>query len=267
MDIRLLALDLDGTLTNSEKIITPRTREALMEAQKRGIRLVLASGRPTEGISPLAEELEMGRYGGFILSYNGAEIREVGSGRLLVQQTLPADTIPVIAGLAREYGIGVLSYGDGAVITEHPDDPYIQLECRINRIPCRPVENFEKALTHPVPKCLMTGEGDYMGQILPRIQEALPGLSVYRSEAYFIEIMPQGIDKARSLAELLRQLNLTASQLAACGDGYNDISMIAFAGLGVAMANARPEVQKVARVITTSNDEDGVAEAVYRWML
>lgn len=267
MNYRLLALDLDGTLTNSQKIITPKTRETLLQAQQQGLRIVLASGRPTEGILHLARELQMQEYGGFVLAFNGARVLDLAAGEILWQQTLPPGRIPLIAGLARQYGVGVLTYLDGAVLTETPEDPYIGIECRVNGIPCRRAEDFAAAVTGPVPKCLMTGDGDHMAVIEPLIREALPDLSVYRSEPYFLEIMPKGVDKARTLEQLLRHLGLTRQQLAACGDGFNDVSMVAFAGLGVAMANANPAVLEVADAVTLSNDEDGVAEAVRRYML
>lgn len=267
MNYQLLALDLDGTLTNSQKIITPRTKSALMEAQRKGLRLVLASGRPTQGILPLAGELELARYGGFVLSFNGARILDLQGDRILWEETLLPERIPGIYALAAAYGVSVLTYQDGRVVTETPGDPYIELECRVNGMPCQQVPSFVEAVKAPVPKCLMTGEGRRMEQIEEKVREALPGLSVYRSEPYFIEIMPQNIDKARALEKLLSLLGVPQRQLAACGDGFNDISMIAYAGLGVAMANAVPAVQAAADAVTLSNDEDGVAEAVYRYMM
>lgn len=98
-------------------------------------------------------------------------------------------------------------------------------------------------------------------QTLLRLQGRI---SVYRSEPYFLELVPPGIDKARSLAVLLERLGLTREEMVAMGDGYNDLSMIRFAGMGVAMANAQEPVRKAADYITLSNDEDGVAVAVER---
>lgn len=265
MKYKLLALDIDGTLTNSQKMITPKTKAALMDAQKKGLRLILASGRPTEGVLPLAKELEMEKYGGFILSYNGARVIDLSSGKIVYEKTLDPDIIPVIGELAHKYHIGVLTYVDGCVITETPEDPYIQTEARINKLPLRKVENFAAAVTEKEPKCLMTGDGDYMGKIEPEIAAALGNLSVYRSEAFFIEIMPENIDKAVSLGKLCEYVGATREELAACGDGYNDMPMIRYAGLGIAMANAKEPVREAADVITLSNDEDGIAYALEQY--
>jgi hypothetical protein len=265
MKYKLLALDIDGTLTNSQKVITPKTKAALMEAQQKGLRLILASGRPTDGVRPLAKELEMEKYGGFILSYNGARVIDLGTEQVVYEKTLDPKIIPVIGDLARKYHIGVLTYVDGCIITETPDDPYIQLEARINGLPLRAVENFAAAVTEKEPKCLMTGDGDYMGKIEPEIAAALGDLSVYRSEAFFIEIMPENIDKAVSLEKLCAYAGVTREELAACGDGYNDIPMIQYAGLGIAMANAKDPVKEAADVITLSNDEDGIVHAMEKY--
>ena len=265
MKYKLLALDIDGTLTNSQKQISPKTRQALMEAQQKGLRLILASGRPTDGIRPLARQLEMDKYGGFILSYNGARVIDLSNEQVVYEKTLAPEIIPVIGELAHKYKIGVLTYVDGAVITETPEDPYIQLEARINGLPLKGVENFAAAVTEKEPKCLMTGDGEYMGKIEPEIAAALGNLSVYRSEAYFIEIMPENIDKAVSLEKLCEYVGVAREELAACGDGYNDMPMIRYAGLGIAMANAKEPVREAADVITLSNDEDGIAAALEKY--
>lgn len=267
MNYKLLALDIDGTLTNSEKIITPKTRQALIDAQKKGVRLILASGRPTEGVLPVAKELEMEKYGGLILSYNGARVIDLANNKVVYEKTLPAEIIPVISDLAHQYRLGVLTYVGGAVITETPNDPYIQLEARINKIPLRGVKDFVSAVTEKEPKCLMTGDGNYIGEVEPEIAKALEGLSVYRSESFFLEIMPENIDKALSLEKICEYTGVKREELAACGDGYNDIPMIRYAELGIAMANAKEPVKEAADAVTLSNDEDGIAAAIEKYFV
>jgi Cof subfamily protein (haloacid dehalogenase superfamily) len=98
--------------------------------------------------------------------------------------------------------------------------------------------------------------------------EVLKGrMEVYRSEPYFLELVPKGIDKAQSLAVLLEEIGMTREEMIACGDGFNDLSMIKYAGLGVAMDNAQPTVKEAADFITHSNDADGVAHVVERFYL
>lgn len=259
----LLVLDLDGTLTNSKKEISPRNLQTLLRLQQNGVRLVLASGRPTFGIAPLADALHMKEYGGFILSYNGGEIIEWGTGRLLYKNLLPDDVLPVLYTAAVRNNQAILTYDNEYILTENPDNEYVHKEAFLNRMKIRAVDDFLEAAPRPLPKCLIVGDPDRLIRTETELSLRLQGqISVYRSEPYFLELVPMGIDKAQSLSVLLDKLGLTREAMVAMGDGYNDLSMIKFAGMGVAMANAQEPVKQAADYITLSNDEDGVAAAV-----
>ena len=256
----LIALDLDGTLTNSKKEVTKYTKDCLLRLQEAGAQIALASGRPTYGVTPLAQELLLPRYEGYILSYNGGKITACSTGKTLFRQQLPDGAIPRLAALRDELSLELLTYEGTCIITEDPENPYVQKEAAINRMEVRKISSFADYVTFPVTKCLMVGEGSYLASVESYAAQQLgEDFSVYRSEPYFLEIVPQGIDKARSLERLLSSLSLKKENLLAFGDGYNDISMLRYAGLGVAMANASEEVKKAANRITLSNDEDGVA--------
>ena len=260
---RLLVLDLDGTLTNSKKEISPRNRQTLLRLQQEGVRLVLASGRPTYGIAPLADALQMKEHGGFILSYNGGEIIEWGIGRLLYKNLLPDDVLPVLYTAAVRNGQAILTYDNEYILTESPDNEYVRKEAFLNKMKIRAVDDFLEAAPLPLPKCLIVGDPDRLIRTEAELSLRLQGqISVYRSEPYFLELVPMGIDKAHSLSVLLDKLGLTRETMVAIGDGYNDLSMIRFAGLGIAMANAQEPVKQAADYITLSNDEDGVAAAI-----
>ena len=266
-NFRLIALDLDGTLTNSDKIVTPRTRQALLRAQDLGAKVVLASGRPTYGIAPIAECLEMNERGGYVLAYNGGKIIEWKSKDVVYEKFLPADVVPVLHGYAREHHFALLGYNGTDIVTEMPDDQYVKEESRINKMPIRQVDELPLALeTHPA-KLLMTGHPSAMEAAEQELL-ALVGnrMDLFRSAPFFIELVPKGIDKALSLQRLLADINLTAADLIAFGDGYNDLSMLRLAGLGVAMANAVPEVRADADYVTLSNDNDGVGVALEKWI-
>ncbi len=261
----LLVLDLDGTLTNSKKEISPRNLQTLLRLQQSGVRLVLASGRPTYGIAPLADALHMKEYGGFILSYNGGEIIEWGTGRLLYKNLLPDDVLPILYTASVRNEQAILTYDNEYILTESPDDEYVRKEAFLNKMQIRAVDDFLAAAPLPLPKCLIVGDPDRLIRTEAELSLRLQGqISVYRSEPYFLELVPMGIDKAQSLSVLLDKLDLTREAMVAMGDGYNDLSMIKFAGMGVAMANAQEPVKQAADYITLSNDEDGVAVAVER---
>lgn len=268
MEYKIIVLDLDGTLTNRDKIITPRTKAALMEIQKMGKIVVLASGRPTYGVMPLAKELKLDEYGGYILSYNGAKIINCLSGETIFARELPTDTNQKIIRLAKEHGVNLLTYDGDMVVTPDAADRYVQIESAINHLDVKQVDDLEAYVTYPVVKFLMLDDGDYLAMVEPKVKAALGrDFSIFRSEPYFLEILPKGVDKALSLARLLETLHLTKEEMICCGDGYNDLSMIRFAGLGVAMENAVLPVRNAAGYITASNDHDGIAQVIEKFML
>ena len=268
MEYKILVLDIDGTLTNSKKEITPRTRAALKKAQEKGVKLVLASGRPTYGIMPVAKQLELEEYGGYILSFNGGRIINAQTGEVIYQKTLPADMPALLYDMSREYKTNIMTYLEETVITPKKDDQYVELESRINKMEVREVEDFKSFVNFPVTKCLMVEDGEYLAEVEKKVKARLGDtLSVLRSEPFFLEIMPKNIDKAYSLGKLLEHLGMEREQMIACGDGFNDRSMIEFAGLGVAMANAQEPVKAAADHVTVSNDEDGVAVVVEQFIL
>lgn len=260
---RAIALDLDGTLTNDEKEVTTDTHNALKQAQKHGAHIILASGRPTYGIEPVARCLELEKDGGFILSYNGGKIVDCKTNEELYSKNLPSDIIPTLHDYAKHTGHALLGYAGKEIVTETPDDQYVIEESRINKMPIRRVDNLMDHIDRHPTKLLMTGEPTAMIAAEEELQAIVGGrMDVFRSAPFFIELVPKGIDKAQSLLRLLDRLNLTPSDMMAFGDGYNDLSMLKLAGMGVAMANAAPEVRAEADYITSSNNEDGVAAAV-----
>lgn len=268
MAYELIVLDIDGTLTTSEKIISDTTYRAIMAIQERGHKVVLASGRPTPGILPLAKQLKLDEYGGYILSFNGAKIINCQTGEVIYQKTLPDGVLPELYQAALEYQVGILSYEADSIIAGTDIDCYIKKEADINHIPYHKVENFPEYITWEVNKCIMTADGDYLATVEEKMKKRFGNiLSIYRSEPFFLEIMPHNVDKADSLGKLLDYLGLSREQMISCGDGYNDLTMIQYAGMGVAMANARDIVKKHADYITLSNDEDGVAHVIDRFML
>lgn len=261
-------MDLDGTLTNRDKIITDHTKRVLMEAQKRGKRVVLASGRPTYGVMPLAEELELDKYGGYILSFNGGIITDCCTREVVFQKELPVEANSRIVELSITERVDILTYQNAMIITNNPDCPYAKLESQINHLKLRKVENMAEYVDFAVPKFIMLDDGDYLAMVEARVKAALgKNFSVYRSEPYFLEILPKGIDKAQSLGKLLELLGFEREEMIACGDGYNDLSMIRFAGLGVAMENAVLPVRNAADYVTFSNNDEGVAHVVEKFLL
>lgn len=268
MNYKMIVLDLDGTLTNRDKIITERTKRVLLEAQKKGKKVVLASGRPAYGVLPLAEELELDKYGGYILAFNGGIIMDCCTREVVFQKKLPLETNRRIAKLAADERVDIMTYQDAMIITNNPDSPYAKLESQINHLKIKKVEDMGTYVDFAVPKFIMMDDGDYLAMVEARVKAALgKNFSVYRSEPFFLEILPRGIDKAQCLGHLLERIDMNQEEIIACGDGYNDLSMIRFAGLGVAMENAVLPVRNAADFVTRSNNDDGVAHVVEKFLL
>ena len=176
--------------------------------------------------------------------------------------------LPYLYECAQKNQFAILTYDGEYVLTETPDDEYLIKEAKLNGMKIKKVDNFLAAVKHPIAKCLIVGDPDRLAILEKEMHEHLKDqMGVFRSEAYFLELVPKGIDKAQSLAVLLKEINMTKDEMIAIGDGFNDLSMIKFAGLGVAMANAQDVVKENADYITLSNEEDGVAHVVRKFIL
>ena len=246
-EIKVLALDLDGTLTNDQKEVTPRTRAALDAAIERGVTVVLASGRPTAGITPLAKDLGLDKKGGCILSYNGGKIVDCRTGETLA----------------------ILTYSSEGIVCERETDPWAAKETFTTKLPMIHVDDLASYVDYPVCKLLIPLDPARRDAVCAAGREQFAGRAdLYPSSPFFIEAVPLGVAKDSSLAALLERMGLTRDNLMACGDGLNDCSMIAYAGVGVAMQNAEQPVKDAAVYVTAAdNNHDGVAEAVEKFIL
>lgn len=263
---KALVLDIDGTLTNSKKEISAATRQAIQELMMRGQKVILASGRPTPGMRRYARELELDKYGGYLLSFNGAKIVDCYTEEIIYQRLLPLTLLPGLYRFAKENGCGLITYLGNDVISAFPPDEYVELEARINGLPVKEKANFLEFVDFDINKCLMTAEPEKAELLEEQLQERYGSdASIYRSEPFFIEIMPQNVNKAASLDKILPVLGVSREDTVCCGDGFNDISMIEYAGVGVAMGNAQQVVKDAADYVTASNDEDGLIQVIDKY--
>lgn len=263
MGKQALVLDIDGTLTNSKKEITPATKAAIQDLMQKGKKVILASGRPTPGMRRYEAELELEKYGGYLLSFNGARVVDCRTGDIVYQKMLPLSLLPGLYHFAKEHGCGLITYLGNEVISAFSADKYVEIEARINGLPVREVSNFLEFVDFDINKCLMTAEPEAAEQFEEELKSRYGQVaSIYRSEPFFIEIMPQNIDKAATLNQMLPSIGCTRDDTVCCGDGFNDISMIRYAGVGVAMGNAQPAVKEAADYITATNDEDGLVQVI-----
>ena len=267
MSYKLLVLDIDGTVTNAKKEVTEKTRQAIIHLQERGIPVAIASGRPSQGVRKVAKTLELDRFGSYIMPFNGARILNFKTGECVYEKTLPLHLPARLWRDALDNGIGIITYQNDEILSGTEPDKYMTIEADINQLPIVHKKDFGTYVNFPVNKCLMTGEPQDLEALEPLLaQKYCHEAQVFRSEPYFLEITPKNVDKAYCLRHLLEILGIKREEMVCCGDGFNDVSMIQYAGLGVAMANAQERVKEVADYITRcDNDHDGIAEVIEKF--
>lgn len=269
MKYKLLVLDVDGTLLNEEKAISKRTLAALLKVQQMGVRIALASGRPTYGLLPIAKSLELGLYGGFILSYNGSQIIDAKNGEVLFERRINPEMIPYIEKKAIKNGFALFTYHDDTLLTNTPDNVHVREEAALNNLKLIAEEEFSTAIDFAPCKCMLVSDDEEaLTNLENHWKKRLDGvLDVFRSEPYFLEVVPCTVDKANTLAVLLEYLDIRRDEVLAIGDGVCDVAMIQLAGMGVAMGNSVDSVKICADYTTDTNGNDGVAQAVEKLIL
>ncbi len=268
MSYEIIALDIDGTLTNSQKEITSRTKEALIEAQKLGKKVVLASGRHNSGMKDVAEELELDKYGGYIMAFNGGKVINAKTGEVISSVNFPHQYIEPVYNCVKDENITVITYEDDLIVMNDKVNDYTHVEAKILKMDSKVVENFLEYVTFEVNKLLLVGEPEIIDKYEKILVEKYKGyFDVFKSCPFFLEVMPFGVNKGASLSAMLSKLGYTREQLIACGDSYNDMTMIGYAGLGVCMKNGEKDVKKIADLIADTNDNDGVARIVEEYLL
>lgn len=269
MKYKLLVLDVDGTLLNDEREISKRTLAALLKVQQMGVRIVLASGRPTYGLMPPAKTLELGNYGGFVLSYNGCQIIKAQNGEILFERRINPEMLPYLEKKARKNGFAIFTYHDDTLITDSPDNEYIKNEALLNNLKIIREDEFSTAIDFAPCKCMLVSDKEKaLIGLEQHWEKRLAGtLDAFRSEPYFLEVVPCGVNKANTLGALLEHLGVTREEVIAVGDGVCDVTMLQLAGMGVAMGHSQDSVKVCADYVTASNEEDGVALAVEKLIL
>lgn len=269
MKYKLLVLDVDGTLLNDEREISKRTLAALLKVQQMGVRIVLTSGRPTYGLMPLAKTLELGNYRGVVLSYNGCQIIKAQNGEILFERRINPEMLPYLEKKARKNGFAIFTYHDDTLITDSPDNEYIKNEALLNNLKIIREDEFSTAIDFAPCKCMLVSDKEKaLIGLEQHWEKRLAGtLDAFRSEPYFLEVVPCGVNKANTLGALLEHLGVTREEVIAVGDGVCDVTMLQLAGMGVAMGHSQDSVKVCADYVTASNEEDGVALAVEKLIL
>ena len=266
---KLIALDIDGTLLNSEKKITNEVFNSIQEAKKVGAKVVLSTGRPLPGVTPLLDELNLNDDGDYVICFNGAVVQEVKSKKVLSNIEMCHDDFVLINNLAKENNTHVhINTPTNLIIPEETPNKYTIHEATLNNIDI--VSMKEEDINDDITYCkvMIIDEPEKLEEVLENIpKELFDKYTIVRSAPFFLEFLNKNANKGNALKELCKNINIPISKSIAVGDEENDQHMIKMAGLGVAMGNARDSIKEIANYVTCSNNEHGVAKVIDKFIL
>ena len=263
--IKLVAIDMDGTLLNSKKELLEETKQYFKDFHKKETEtlLVLCTGRPETGIRPYLKDLGYLEENHYIISQNGANIYESRTGKRVMDAFLDSAAIQKWIELGKKHGISVMGAGvDYYYCFDQEPTEWMEFDVKLvsgklKRIPT------EESLNTDFYKILLMGDEEQLNEFETFIpQEWRDEFYVVRSQKYLVEVLTKGVNKAFGLEKLAQKLNIEPSEIAAIGDAANDIEMLEYAGLAIAMGNASEEVKSIADIVTDTNENNGVIKAI-----
>lgn len=264
MKYKLIVLDVDGTMLNSNRELTKRTAQTLRKVQQMGIRVALASGRPTYGILPLAQAIDLGIYDGYIISYNGAQVMEAKTGQIIFERRIDPQMVPYLEKKAAKMGLTMAYYDGNEVVSTDITNPHIVDEAEMNGMTLRQDDVLSLSMDDwPAEVMLVSDNEEALSSLEQHMQRHLNGvMDTIHSNPYYLEIVGYQVGKSYAMSALVQKMGIGLDEVLAIGDGEADINMIQMAGTGVAMANATEGVRRCADFTTLSNDQDGAALAI-----
>lgn len=264
---QLIALDMDGTLLNEDKNISKKTYETIMALKALGKRVILATGRPIHGVRRYIHELDLLDEDDYVVTYNGALVQSTKDCRVLLDVPLSISAYQELYELSQELGVNIHALTNDSVLTPK-NNPYTELESNINQIPTVviPVEEISDDII--IVKVMFVDAPEILDQIIIKLPQWVKDkYTIVRSAPFFLEFLDPKVNKGAGVHAITKALGLKQSQVICVGDAGNDLAMIEYAQLGVAMGNASDDLKSAADYITLSNQEDGVAHVIEKFML
>ncbi|KAA1188586.1 sugar-phosphatase [Photorhabdus heterorhabditis] len=268
MSIKLIAIDLDGTLLNESHQITPPVKQAIHYARKQGIHIVLASGRPFTGIQRYLQELALNETSSYCISNNGSVVHQANDGEHLLENLLDFEDYLFFESLSREIGVHLHALEFNKIYTANRDiSPYTVREAFLTDTPliyC-PINEMDNEMRFT--KLMMIDHPNILSDAINFIPvDAYEHYTLMQSSPYFLEILSKEVNKGTAIKAIADHLGITRDKIMCIGDHNNDLAMIEFAGIGVAMGNAEQSVKDIAQFITATNEQDGVAIAINKFL-
>lgn len=263
---KLIAVDMDGTLLREDKTISDRTKKAIHKAVQKGVKVVLASGRPIEGLERYLEELQLLSDEDYVMSFNGSIIQNAKTKEIVSKNILKGSDLKRLYKLAKEIGVNIHAFTKNGCVTPHMNE-YSELEGRINGIQVAEIDYNTIEDDEDVIKVMMIDPEPVLEEAIKRIPKAYyDDFTVVRSAPYFLEFLNKQSSKGTGVKALGEYLGIKQEEIICIGDAGNDLDMIQFAGLGVAMGNAFEEVKEAADYVTSNNESDGVAHVIEKFI-
>ncbi|MGY3724281.1 hypothetical protein SAMN05421767_12310 [Granulicatella balaenopterae] len=269
MSIKLIAIDIDGTLLNSERMITPRVNEAIQKARQQGVYVVLCTGRPLPGVQDQLQELDLINDRDFVVTYNGSLVQRTGDGHTYCHFTLDYSDLEEVAKQAKHHPIHFHAIDQEVIhVTTEDIGEYSYHEHQLVNMPISHKPQEEIDPTSEFTKMMFVEKAELLEPFIAQLPTSFTEkYTLLRSAPYYLEVLNKDASKGKAVAKLAEILGLTSDEIMCLGDNENDMDMITYAGMGVAMGNAVESVKKVANFITATNDEDGVAVAIEKFVL
>ncbi len=267
---KLIALDIDGTLLNSKKEVTKEVFDAIQMAKKKGVKVVLSTGRPLPGVQSLLKELKLNDEENYVVTFNGGLVQEISSQEVISNIEMSYEDFDIIYNeLSKKHNIKIHINTPDSVVVPYKDAPKYSIhEANLNNIPviCMDESEINENLTFC--KVMLIDEPEIIDNIITKIPKDFHDkYTIVRSAPFFLEFLNKKVNKGSGLQALCNKLNIDPCEVIAVGDEENDRHMIEFAGLGVAMGNARDSIKEIANYITDSNDNHGVAKVISEFIL
>lgn len=270
LDPKLIALDLDDTLLDSNLSISPLTVSALQEAARRGIYVVPCSGRAENGILPFVRVLNLAgtQQGRFVIALNGSSIFDLHTRQQILSKTVPPEILLFAYREAVKRGFPCQVYR-GDTTFANVDNDFVHLDAKLCKLQVKIVPDFEAFLQQGHTKMLIPGEEKQIAEFNQFLKQELGDKAVvFTSKPYFLEIMPSDSGKGEAIQWLADYLKIPQEKTMSFGDSMNDESMIRKTGYSVAMCNGLEYIQNIAKYVTQkSNNEDGIGDFLQKFVL
>jgi len=268
MKYKLIALDMDATLLNKEKIITENTETALIKAQQKGVKVAIASGRMPFGVAKYAKQLQLEKFGGYCICFNGGLILD-NNGEIIYKKYIDKKYLKIACKEVEDTDITVIVHRKDGLFGNRNTNGFTEIAPQTVNAPLTQVDNLPEYIDWNFHKILFVGELEKLKALREKlVNKYSDELEIVFSSPWFLEAMPKGVDKGSALKVICEKSGVDISRAIACGDNFNDEPMLKVAGLSVVMSNGEEELKKTADYVTIADcNNDGIKEVIDKFIL